>query len=67
MIAVTDVFDCLTSDRPYRRALSAEAALDELRSQGGRQFDHQVVDAFERVWNQGRIRLSGSERIEGEL
>jgi putative nucleotidyltransferase with HDIG domain len=66
IIAVADVFDAMTSDRPYRRALPAEAALEELRRQGGRQFDPQVVEAFVRVWNQGRVQLPGSEQVEGE-
>jgi HD-GYP domain-containing protein (c-di-GMP phosphodiesterase class II) len=36
----------MTSDRPYRRALSWTAARDEIVSQAGKQFDPDVVDAF---------------------
>ena len=39
----------MTSDRPYRRALSAAEALDELRAQAGRQFDPRIVEAFARI------------------
>jgi len=46
IIAVTDAWDAMTSDRPYRKALSKEKAVDELRDQAGSQFDPKVVDAF---------------------
>src|SRR6185503_8411801 len=43
ILNVTDAFDAMTSDRPYRRALSVEAALQELRRGSGTQFDTSVV------------------------
>jgi putative nucleotidyltransferase with HDIG domain len=46
VITVADVFDCLTSDRPYRKAKSHDAAMAELRRCKGTQFDPDVVDAF---------------------
>ena len=49
VIAVADSFDAMTSDRAYRRAMSEAAALAELRRQSERQFDPQVVAAFERA------------------
>ena len=36
----------MTADRPYRRALSDEVALQELRRNSGGQFDPAVVEAF---------------------
>jgi HD-GYP domain-containing protein (c-di-GMP phosphodiesterase class II) len=36
----------MTTDRSYRKALSLEAATDELRSSAGTHFDPQVVDAL---------------------
>jgi putative nucleotidyltransferase with HDIG domain len=65
IIAVADVFDAMTSNRPYRRALPVETAVKELRSQAGRQFDPQVMAAFVRVWEQGRVPLAGNEPAEG--
>jgi two-component system, response regulator RpfG len=47
--AVSDVFDALTSVRPYKPAWSVEAALAEIQSQRGRQFDPQLVEAFASV------------------
>jgi two-component system cell cycle response regulator len=46
IIAVCDAFDAMTRDRPYRAARAAGAALEELLSCGGAQFDPRVVDAF---------------------
>ena len=46
LFAVADVYDALTSDRPYRPALSKEAALNYIREQSGRHFDPQAVEAF---------------------
>jgi HD domain len=46
IIAVADVFDALTHERPYKQAWPVADAIAEIRSQRGRQFDPQVVDAF---------------------
>lgn len=49
IFAVVDVYDALTSDRPYRSAWSREQALAYIRQQAGRHFDPQVVAVFEQV------------------
>src|SRR5689334_15382082 len=46
IVAVADVFDALTSDRPYRGALSHDMALAYLASEAGRTFDADVVAAL---------------------
>lgn len=46
IFAVADAFDAMISDRPYRKALSLEAALEEIRRRSGTQFDPKVVDVF---------------------
>ncbi len=46
IFAVVDVFDALTSDRPYRKAWSREEAVRYIREQAGRHFDPEVVEAF---------------------
>src|SRR2546430_115021 len=46
IFAVADSLDAMTSHRPYRRALSWNAAREELIAQRKRQFDPDVVDAF---------------------
>lgn len=47
IVLVADAFDAMTTERPYRRALSVQAALGELRDLSGRQFDPLVVSALE--------------------
>lgn len=49
LISVADVFDVLTSDRPYRKGIAPELAAQELSRCKGTQFDPDIVDAFLRV------------------
>ncbi|NWG35443.1 MAG: GAF domain-containing protein, partial [Chloroflexi bacterium] len=46
IFAVVDVYDALTSDRPYRPAWTKEQALEYIREQTGKHFDPQVAAAF---------------------
>ncbi|HTE17139.1 MAG TPA: HD domain-containing phosphohydrolase, partial [Armatimonadota bacterium] len=46
IISLVDVFDALTSDRPYRQAIPRDKALEILRSSSGTQFDPKVVETF---------------------
>ena len=46
VLAIADAFDAMTSDRPYRRALSREEALAEVERCSGTQFDPQIVQVF---------------------
>ena len=61
--AVADVFDALTSDRPYRQAFPIEQAVEILRGERGRHFDPRLVDLFiENVdeLNELRVRYTPS-------
>ncbi len=49
IMAVADSFDAMITDRPYRKALSKEEAIEELKKCSGTQFDPKVVDAFLKV------------------
>jgi HD-GYP domain-containing protein (c-di-GMP phosphodiesterase class II) len=46
ILGVADAYDAMTSNRPYRKAFSPEAAIKEVRRCAGQQFDPEVVDAF---------------------
>ena len=46
IFAVIDTYDAMTSDRPYRKALSHEIAVEEIIRMRGTQFDPHVVDAW---------------------
>jgi hypothetical protein len=49
LVAVIDAWDAMTSNRPYRQAMTKAAAIAELRRAAGTQFDSKLVDAFLRV------------------
>lgn len=44
--AISDAFDAMTSDRPYREALTTEQALEEIKKNSGIQFDPYLVEVF---------------------
>jgi putative nucleotidyltransferase with HDIG domain len=67
ILNVSDAFDAMTSDRPYRRALSVEAAVKELRRGSGTQFDAQVVQCLIRLYESGRFPLVPSPSSEDLL
>jgi len=46
ILALADVFDAITSDRPYRKGIPAQQALQIIREQSGTHFDPAVVAAF---------------------
>jgi HD-GYP domain-containing protein (c-di-GMP phosphodiesterase class II) len=49
IVAVADAFDAMTSDRPYRRAMTADQAFAELVAKAGTHFDPACVQAFLRM------------------
>ncbi len=49
ILAVADCYDAMTSDRPYRNALSQKDAVEELKKNAGTQFDSIIVEAFIKV------------------
>ena len=49
IVSVADTFDALTTARPYKKAWSVERTLAEIRSENGRQFAPELVDALESV------------------
>ncbi len=46
VIAIADVYQALTSDRPYHKAFSKSAAIDIIKKSSGTQFDPRIVNAF---------------------
>ena len=49
IVAVADVFDALTHERPYKEAWPVGQAVEEIVGQAGRQFDPRLVEAFSRL------------------
>jgi putative two-component system response regulator len=69
IVAVADVFDALTHDRPYKSAWPVELAVHEIITQRGRHFDPEVVDAFLRTLHDpalaNHVVQAGHERTTG--
>jgi putative nucleotidyltransferase with HDIG domain len=55
IVSVSDTYDAMTTDRPYRHALTKKAALRELKRCSGTQFDRKVVEAFMKAYRNGEI------------
>ena len=55
ILAVADAYDAMTSDRPYRDAMSMEDACAELIKEKGKQFDPVIVDALLRIITAGKL------------
>ena len=51
IVAVADVFDALTSERPYKKAWTLERASEHIKASAGTHFDPQCVDAFFANWD----------------
>jgi putative nucleotidyltransferase with HDIG domain len=66
IFAVADALDAITSDRPYRKARSFDAAREEILRCSGTQFDPAVVEVFLKIpnelWQELRSEISGQSR-----
>jgi response regulator RpfG family c-di-GMP phosphodiesterase len=59
IFSVVDAFDAMTTDRPYRKAMSSDAAVDEIARCSGTHFNPEVVEAFLIL-----IRSGARQRLE---
>ena len=57
VLAVADAYDTLTSDRPYRRAVTPFEAKQIIMSSAGANFDPVVVDAFVNAFEHGQMEI----------
>jgi len=55
IISVADTFDALTTQRPYRAALSKEEAIEEIKRASGSQFDPEISQAIIDLYKEGKI------------
>ena len=64
ILSIADAYDAMTSDRPYRQALSHVEAVNELRACSGTQFDPQIVELFNRLYGDSAAKIR-NEQLEG--
>jgi diguanylate cyclase (GGDEF)-like protein len=55
IISLADAYDAMISDRPYRRAMTHQEAIDELIKCKGTQFDPYLVDVFMKIFKNNRV------------
>jgi putative nucleotidyltransferase with HDIG domain len=61
ILAVSDAYEAMTSDRPYRAAMSPDAALSQIESNKGTQFDPEIADIFTKIEGS---RISSSKNLK---
>jgi putative nucleotidyltransferase with HDIG domain len=67
IICVADAYNAMTSDRPYRDAMTPSTARERLVQAGGTQFDQDVVDAFEAILETASETYSLGDRADFAL
>jgi HD-GYP domain-containing protein (c-di-GMP phosphodiesterase class II) len=67
IVFACDAYHAMTSDRVYRGAMTPSAALDELRTNAGAQFDPVVVSALARVVERGEPLASPTDDVRAVL
>ena len=55
IFTIADAFDAMTSDRPYRKSMRPDAAIQEMKRNSGTQFDPKMTEIFVRLWTDGRL------------
>jgi len=63
VVAVADVFDAITSDRPYRKAMDIDTALNTLRHETDNHLDPIVIESMLRAYSQGKIHPQNNSTI----
>src|SRR5437899_8293507 len=67
ILSVVDCFDALTSERPYRRAFSADEAMEHVISESGTSFDPRIVQAIEKRYRELEQAAGGSKSTKGSV
>ncbi|MDO8484335.1 MAG: diguanylate cyclase [Candidatus Limnocylindrales bacterium] len=72
IVAIADAYEAMVAGRPYRDAISHEAALQELRRHGGMQFDPELVERFAELFSERMPfaidhALNGHSHLPGEI
>ncbi len=66
IIALADAYDAMTSDRPYRAAMSREKTLGRIREAAGVQFDDELVLIFASVLKRGKVKIESGMQVSKE-
>ena len=67
IVFACDAYNAMTTDRPYREALTSDVALKELHENAGTQFDPGVVEALVTVIEEGRAKVAAMESVRAVI
>jgi HD-GYP domain-containing protein (c-di-GMP phosphodiesterase class II) len=67
IVFACDAFNAMTTDRPYRKALTSAAAIEELVTNAGSQFDPDVVVALVKVVEEGPLHIPSADHVRAVL
>jgi len=67
ILSVADAYDAMVSPRPYRKQLSLQEAIDELKRCSGTQFDPEIVDAFVKVIQKNDVKPGEYSKDNGNI
>jgi putative nucleotidyltransferase with HDIG domain len=56
LLAVADVFDAMTTNRPYQKAYEPEAAFKSIVEKSNVLYDPYIIDAFKKAWSRGNLQ-----------
>lgn len=59
IVSVADTFDAMTTDRPYQKGMSVEAAVNRIKTFIGTRYDDKVVQALIKAYSEGQVRAVG--------
>jgi HD-GYP domain-containing protein (c-di-GMP phosphodiesterase class II) len=57
IFTIADAFEAMVSDRPYRKAMKPEVAVQEIRRNAGTQFDPRLAELFVKLFEEGKIHV----------
>ncbi|MFZ7120548.1 MAG: HD-GYP domain-containing protein [Eubacteriaceae bacterium] len=55
IITIADIYDAVTTDRPYRKAMTNDQAIDIIKSESGKKLDPELVRKFVELYEEGRL------------
>jgi ribonuclease P protein subunit RPR2 len=67
IFSVADALEAMTADRPYRRAMPLDVAVERVLAQAGRQFDPDIVAALEHGLRGGEVAMAGTAGTPGSV
>ena len=66
ILAVCDTYDAMTSDRPYRKAMSPAVVIQEIQDHAGSQFDPEMAESFITLWREEGLPKSFPKQTSGQ-